>query len=135
MQPHWLTPALIELADELDKGPNMDPCWMKYQGPVVRAAIAALQQHNDHSPTSEVQAPKAGFPPCPDYDEHLNDGYDPDTLGVARVLGSPSLPIALEDGTELEHEMQTLDEYEYVCLCCGQQFNAAPSSTHFKGST
>jgi hypothetical protein len=37
-----LTTALTELADELDQGENMDPYWVKYQGPLVREAITAL---------------------------------------------------------------------------------------------
>jgi hypothetical protein len=39
-----LLDALDELAEELEKGMDADPSWLKYQGPLVREAITALQE-------------------------------------------------------------------------------------------
>jgi hypothetical protein len=39
-----LTSALIEIADELDKGSNSDINWLKYQGNVIRTAVTNLQE-------------------------------------------------------------------------------------------
>jgi len=39
-----LIEALEELAEELDKGNSMDILWLKYQGPLIREAITALQE-------------------------------------------------------------------------------------------
>ena len=39
-----LIEALEELAEELDKGMDADPSWLKYQAPLVREAITALQE-------------------------------------------------------------------------------------------
>ena len=46
MSKEQLIAELIELAEELEKGENMDPHWVKYQGPVIREAITALQENN-----------------------------------------------------------------------------------------
>ncbi len=39
-----LIEGLEELAEELDKGMDADPSWLKYQGPLVREAITALKE-------------------------------------------------------------------------------------------
>jgi len=40
--------SLLELADELDKGMDMDILWVKYQGDLLRRAASALA---DSKPT------------------------------------------------------------------------------------
>jgi hypothetical protein len=37
-----LIASLTELADELDKGENMDIGWVKYQGDLIRRAITEV---------------------------------------------------------------------------------------------
>jgi hypothetical protein len=39
-----LIEALEELAEELEKGEDADTHWLKYQGPLIREAITALQE-------------------------------------------------------------------------------------------
>jgi hypothetical protein len=39
-----LIKELEELAEELEKEQDADIYWLKYQGPLVRAAIIALQE-------------------------------------------------------------------------------------------
>ena len=41
-----LIASLTELADELDKGENMDIGWVKYQGDLIRRAITEVTRRN-----------------------------------------------------------------------------------------
>jgi hypothetical protein len=46
MSKEQLIAELIELAEELEKGEDADTHWLKYQGPLIREAITALQENN-----------------------------------------------------------------------------------------
>ena len=46
MRKDALIRALTELAEELDKGDDCDVSWTKYQGTVVRRAIASIVTHD-----------------------------------------------------------------------------------------
>lgn len=50
-----LVKALLELADELDKGENADILWLKYQGETIRSAATVIHYNYSDDPMPETQ--------------------------------------------------------------------------------